>query len=88
MVARRLEEYTTESPFQYTYEKEYRNKREIRRKNRLYFLKQKISGLILIGISVIVPMILDGDITVSIMIFPLGVFLVLTRQKVMEFEGK
>ena len=85
MVARKIEEYTTESPFLYTYEKELQNRKAIRRRNRIYYLKQKLSGLILVGISIIIPMILDGDITVSIMIFPLGVFLVFTKQKVMIY---
>ena len=88
MLARKYEEYTTESPFMYTYERDFKLRKEIRRQNRLYFLKQKLSGLVMFGISVAAPVIFDGDITMSIILFPLGLFLMFTKEKVMEFEGK
>lgn len=56
------------------------NKRKI-----IYFLKQKLCGLILTAIGCAVPFFLDGDATVSVIIIPLGVFLIFTRQRVMEF---
>lgn len=88
MLARKYNEYATESPFLYIYEKDYKVRKAMRRQNRIYFLKQKISGLVMFGISVAAPVIFDGDITMSIILFPLGLFLMFTKEKVMEFDGK
>lgn len=76
----------------YTYEewlKEY-NRRETRRKikqrtEHLYYIKQRLSGAIMAAIGIILPFILDGDATVSLVAFPLGIFLMLTKEKVMTF---
>lgn len=76
----------------YTYEewlKEY-NRRETKRRirqrtERLYFMKQRISGAIMAAIGIIMPFLFDGDATVSLFALPLGIFLMLTREKVMTF---
>lgn len=76
----------------YTYEewlKEY-NRRETKRRIRqrteyLYYLKQCLSGAIMAAIGIITPFILDGDVTFSLFALPLGIFLLLTREKVMTF---
>lgn len=76
----------------YTYEewlKEYNRqetKRRIRqRTERLYYIKQRISGAIMAVIGIVMPFILDGDATFSLVALPLGIFLLLTREKVMTF---
>lgn len=56
------------------------NKRKL-----IYFIKQKFCGLILTAIGCAVPVLLDGDATVSLLVIPFGLFLVFTRQRVMEF---
>lgn len=76
----------------YTYEerlKEY-NRRETQRRirqrtERLYYMKQRLSGVIMTVIGIIMPFVLDGDATFSLVAFPLGIFLLLTRKKVMTF---
>lgn len=76
----------------YTYEewlKEY-NRRETKRRIRqrtehLYYMKQRISGAIMAAIGIVMPFILDGDVTVSLFALPLGIFLLLTKEKVMTF---
>ena len=76
----------------YTYEewlKEY-NRRETKRRIRqrtehLYYIKQCLSGTIMAAIGIIAPFVLDGDATVSLVTLPLGIFLLLTREKVMTF---
>lgn len=76
----------------YTYEewlKEY-NRRKVKRRIRqqiehLYYIKQRFSGLIMISIGIIMPFMLYGDITFSLFALPLGLFLVLTKEKVMIF---
>lgn len=75
----------------YTYDewiKEH-NRRETQRRRRqrtecLYYIKQRLSGLAMLIIGIIVPF-LDGDATVSLFALPLGIFLMLTRDKVMTF---
>lgn len=77
----------------YTYEewlKEY-NRRETKRRirqrtERLYYLKQRISGAIMAAIGIVTPFVLDGDITFSFVALPLGIFLLLTREKVITFQ--
>lgn len=76
----------------YTYEewlKEY-NKRETKRRirqrtERLYYMKQRFSGLVMAATGIIAPFILDGDATVLLFALPLGIFLLLTKEKVMMF---
>ena len=64
-----------------------RGKRSVRMKKHkiLYFLKQKLLGLVLVGFGILIPFVLDGDATVSVIIIPLGLFLIFTKQRVMEF---
>lgn len=56
-------------------------KRE-KRKNIIYFTKQKLIGLGMIAVGIVAPMILDNDITVSIFTVPVGLSVLLTREKV------
>lgn len=50
-----------------------------------YYLKQKALGLAAVGISVASPLLLDGDATISVLMFPLGIFLMVTKEKVCMF---
>ena len=76
----------------YTYEewlKEY-NRRETKRRIRqrtehLYYMKQRLSGVMMATIGIIMPVVLDGDATFSLVVLPLGIFLLLTKEKVMTF---
>lgn len=76
----------------YTYEewlKEY-NRRKTKRRIRqhteqLYYMKQRLSGAIMATIGIVTPFILDGDATFSLVALPLGIFLLLTREKIMTF---
>lgn len=76
----------------YTYEewlKEY-NRRESKWRTRqrtehLYYMKQHLSGAVMVAIGIAAPFLLDGDVTVSLFALPLGIFLLLTKEKVMTF---
>lgn len=76
----------------YTYEKwlkEY-NRREAKRRikqktEHLYYMKQRLSGVMMAAIGIITPFLLDGDVTFSLVALPLGIFLLLTKEKVMTF---
>ena len=56
------------------------NKRKI-----IYFLKQKLCGLVIAGFGVLIPFLLDGDATASVILIPFGLFLIFTKERVMEF---
>ena len=45
-------------------------------------IEQKLLGILAIIVSIIVPILCNGDITVSILMLPLGIYLLLTRKKV------
>lgn len=47
-------------------------------------LKQKIMGVGLIIISILAPIILDGDATLSILLFPLGLYMLITKERMVE----
>lgn len=76
----------------YTYEewlKEY-NRRETKRRikqrtEHLYYIKQKLSGAAMAAIGIVTPFLLDGDATFLIIALPLGIFLLLTKEKVITF---
>lgn len=69
--------------------KEY-NRRETKRRIRqrtehLYYMKQRTSGAIMTAIGIITPFVLDRDATFSLVVLPLGIFLLMTKEKVMIF---
>ena len=49
-------------------------------------IKQKLNGLLLVACGVAVPILLDGDATASLLLIPLGLYLVFTRSRVMDFR--
>ena len=60
--------------------------KEIRREEKAeksYYIKQKLLGLATVGMAIICPLLLDGDVTASIIILPLGLYLLFTKEKVM-----
>lgn len=72
--------------------KEYnrrKTKRRIRqRTEHLYYMKQRLSGVIMVAIGIATPFVCDGDVTFSLVALPLGIYLLLTKEKVMTFEGR
>ena len=65
--------------------KEYKRRTCRSRAERAYFLKQKLCGLVLATIGIIVPIICDGDATASLLLVPMGLFVLFTKEKVMLF---
>lgn len=50
---------------------------------RLYFIKQRVFGVILLVISMILPFIFENkDASASLILFPLAMYLILTKSKV------
>lgn len=56
--------------------------RQEKRENILYYAKQKLLGLLAIGISIASPILLDGDATISLIMLPLGIYTLFTKEKV------
>ena len=46
-------------------------------------IKQKIIGLLLVLIGVITPFLLDGDATLSVLIVPLGLYAIFTKEYIL-----
>ena len=65
-----------------------RQKREAKRKAKtIYFLKQKMMGITLIIISILIPILLDGDATTSLLFLPLGIYMLFTKEKVIMWKA-
>ena len=63
-----------------------RAERKARKKaEKIYYIKQKLSGLTMATIGIITPILLDGDATFSLIALPLGIWLLFTKEKVMMF---
>lgn len=56
-----------------------------KRAEAIYYMKQKLSGLTIALVGIIAPILLDGDVTFSLIALPLGTWLLCTRKKVMMF---
>ena len=52
-------------------------------RGKIYYLKQKLCGLALVLIGVIIPFLLDGDVTVSVLIVPLGLYAIFTKEYIL-----
>ena len=44
--------------------------------------KQKLLGVVAIGVSIASPLLLDGDATISLIMLPLGIYMIFTKEKV------
>ena len=67
------------------WERIHTQKARKRKAERVYYIKQKLSGLTLAAIGIVIPILLDGDGTFSIIALPLGIYLIFTKEKVMMF---
>ena len=67
------------------WERIHTQKARKRKAERVYYIKQKLSGLTLAAIGIVMPILLDGDGTFSIIALPLGIYLIFTKEKVMMF---
>ena len=82
----KLNTETIETAMTYSERERIRTQNARKRKSeRTYYIKQKISGLTLSAIGIIVPIICDGDATFSLIALPLGIWLLFTKEKVMMF---
>ena len=57
-----------------------RRKYAERRKQRLYFAKQRVLGILMLALSVIIPVALDGDATACLVTVPMGLALLFSKE--------
>lgn len=48
-----------------------------------YFLKQKLAGVMSILMSIVFTILCDGDATISLLMVPVGIVLIFTKEMVM-----
>ena len=61
------------------------SQRKIRQRTKyIYYMKQRLSGIVIAAIGII-TYLPERDITVSLFTLPLGIFLLLTKERVMTF---
>lgn len=53
-----------------------------------YYIKQKISGIIIALIGILIPILDNGNATFTLLALPLGIYLMTTKAKIMDFDGK
>lgn len=55
-----------------------------KREERSYFLKQRLIGGVFTLLGLICPVLMSGDATISLVIIPLGLCLLFTKEKVID----
>ena len=55
--------------------------RQAKRGLLLYKAKQKLLGVLAITASIASPLLLDGDATISLIMLPLGVYMLFTKER-------
>lgn len=50
----------------------------------LHKAKQKILGILAIGVSIIAPLLLDGDGTATVIMLPLGLYALFTKENILN----
>lgn len=73
------DEYTL-SEISNSIKKEERMRREL----LINRIEQKLLGLLAIGVSIASPLLLDGDATISVIMFPLGIYAIFTKENIMN----
>lgn len=63
-----------------------KNHKTQRKKIKIRLLKQKILGLGIILTSIISIPLLDGDATGAIFMLPIGIYAVITKEKITDFD--
>ena len=51
---------------------------------RKYFLMQRAAGLVLVVTNMLAAYIMDGDITAAVVLVPLGIYIMLTKELVLD----
>lgn len=52
----------------------------------MYLIKQRIMGVIMIVLGIISAVVLDGDVTACMIVVPLGIWLMVTKKYVGDYQ--
>ena len=63
----------------------HNRKKSRKRAEAIYYIKQKLLGLAAVGVAIVCPLLLNGDATASVIMLPLGIYTLFTKEKVMMF---
>ena len=84
--ARIIDNTRIETVYTYAEWKRVERKRAERKRQEIaYYLCQKCVGLFFALLGCVSPVLFDGDGTATIVLVPFGLYLMLTRKKIMEF---
>nr|UWD73076.1 MAG: hypothetical protein [Bacteriophage sp.] len=61
-------------------ERHRRRREKLRRQRRWYFIKQKLTGIVVLAFTAFAVWLLDGDATIAVLTVPLGLYLVFSRE--------
>ena len=61
--------------------------RKAKRESSIYKVKQKLLGVVAIAASIASPLLLDGDATISVIMLPLGIYMIFTNEKVIMWKA-
>lgn len=62
----------------------YSQHKEKQKQRKAFFAKQKACGILFVAIAAATPFLI-GDGTASLIFLPLGLYLIFTKQKIMQF---
>ena len=79
MYARQI---TSEETYTLSEAKHIINAERHAKRESLLNAKQKLLGVVAIGVSIVSPILLDGDATISVIMLPLGIYVLFTKEKV------
>lgn len=88
MFTEAYEELLENKEFLVYLEQKYKERKAKERKEKLYYLKQRMLGLVMVGIGIAAPVLLSGDATTSLIAIPLGLALIFTRDKILLLKEK
>lgn len=67
------------------YQRREAQKKVKRKAERIYYMKQKLAGLAMLSIGIVIPFLLEGEATLSLVIVLIGLYLMITSEKIMKF---
>lgn len=62
----------------------YKEVKAERKREIVNMLKQKVIGIVSLTIGLVIPYVLQGDITASVFFIPFGIYMLFTQGKVFE----
>lgn len=66
------------------FETEYKRRQyKVKRKN-IYYMKQRLIGFLMFLMGIAMPVFLDGDATASILLIPFGIYMMMSRQRLLN----